>query len=131
MKEIQEYTTRYIADDGTVFNSRAACEQYESEKEKDKYRKELFKHRVVLPDPIVPVSHHPNADFIWYKVDSDYVYNLISLAYDKRDLNIELKKSKYLCIEINHRGEIVNTFTIEETIEYVKDYLRKLEAYGG
>lgn len=131
MKENKEYITLYVADDGKSFRVKSECERYEREKEKDTCRKELFKYRILLPNPIVPDSHHPNADFIWFDVKNDDVYNLISLSYDKRYPNLEIKKSRYVCIEINHKGEIVNSFTIEESINYVNEYLRKLEKYKG
>ena len=64
MKENKEYITLYVADDGKSFRVKSECERYEREKEKDTCRKELFKYRILLPNPIVPDTHHPNADFI-------------------------------------------------------------------
>ena len=89
MKENKEYITLYVADDGKSFRVKSKCERYEREKEKDTCRKELLKYRILLPNPIVPDTHYPNADFVWFDVKNDDVYNLISLSYDKRYPNLE------------------------------------------
>lgn len=129
MKEIKEYLTKYIADDGTVFSSKYECELYEKAKRQASNRKELEKYRVVLPNPIVPYSHCPNAEYLWFHIENNDVYNLVEHSFDKRNPDLSIKKSKYLCIEIDQKGEIRDTYTLEESLKFVREYISKLEKY--
>ena len=129
MKEIKEYLTKYIADDNKVFNSKYECELYENAKNQANSRKELEKYRMVLPNPIVSYSHCPNAEYLWYHVKNDDVYNLLERSFDKRNPNLKIKKSKYICVEIDQKGEIRDTYTLEESLNFVREYINKLEKY--
>lgn len=129
MREMKEYLTKYITDDGIVFSSKYECELYEKAKRQSNNRKELEKYRVVLPNPIVPYSHCPNAEYLWFHIENDDVYNLVELSFDKRDPNLKIKKSKYLCIEIDQKGEIRDIYTLEESLDFVREYINKLEKF--
>lgn len=101
----------YEAVDGTKFNTKEACMEYETElsrknKEDDERIAEVKKdaeklREMVLPDDFIPLNEHyldpDNWYFTWFKVNNDEELMLIDKYVS--DTVFDLKYPTYVCVE--------------------------------
>lgn len=131
MEKIVRTITQYRAEDGTLFCEENNCIKYEKRLRFNKIRQSLKDFEVRLPDPIVKKGTLYASTFIWYHIESDNVYHTLCKEYRPYLSNCDIKISEYICLELTHNYNIVNCFTIEETLEYVNNYIKELETARG
>lgn len=131
MEKIVRAITQYKAEDGTLFCEESNCIKYEKRLHFNKARESLKEFEVRLPDPIVEKGTLYASTFIWYHVDSDSTYHILCEEYRPYLSNCNIKASEYICLELAHNYNIVNCFTIEETLAYVNNYIKELEIIRG
>lgn len=84
-REKKVYEEIYIADDGTQFDTKRHCLEYEKEIEMCKKAKDAEKLRIRELDDVIPlidVEIYENREYVWYKLENEKDFNILKEAFE-------------------------------------------------
>lgn len=100
--QIQEIPV-YIADDGTEFNTKAECWEYEVQNKRKAQIEKAKKLRITELDDVMPLvdeEMYINDTYIWYKLTNENDFKIVAEAYDgSRNFTEPLKYPSIMCVE--------------------------------
>ena len=107
---VEQTVTKYIANDGREFFCEDNCKRYEEKLRRDVKLEEAEKLRIRKLDGVVPITRRLEANedhkFIWYKVNCEDDFKIITEAYDDNRYNENklfgsVAYPNILCVESN------------------------------
>ena len=125
-REKKVYEEIYIADDGTQFDTKRHCLEYEKEIEMCKKAKSAEKLRIRELDdmmPLINVETYENHEYVWYKLKNEKDFNTLKEAFEySKDFTVPDGYPTLYCVEsfgYDNIYEDDNTWTC--TIDECKD----------
>jgi hypothetical protein len=102
-REKKVYEEIYIADDGTQFDTKRHCLEYEKEIEMCKKAKDAEKLRIRELDDVIPlidVEIYENREYVWYKLENEKDFNTLKEAFEySKDFTVPDGYPTLYCVE--------------------------------
>lgn len=123
-----EYETEvYIADDGTEFNDKWECKQYEERQKCIKALESIKKYKIKFEGvPLDDDGHWSNlSTYRWYKVNNEDELNEICEVFD--DFVSVKEYPAYVCFETSEDNYIgtASSITLEEIMEITQEFFER------
>ncbi len=122
-REKTVYEEIYIADDGTQFDTKHHCLEYEKKIEMCKKTKDAEKLRIRELDDVIPlidVETYTEHEYVWYKLESEKDFNILKEAFEHSiDFTVPDGYPTLYCVEsfdydFIYESDNIWTYTLNE-----------------